>query len=105
ILAIIVNYTEFAIEESAGSPAVRADLEHVRTASDRAMNLTRQLLTFTRGDTIQPQDLDLNIAIAEVRAMLGRTIGEDIALFARPAERPLVVHGDPGQVQQVLLNL
>ena len=105
ILAIIVNYTEFAAEESAGNPAVRADLEHVRTAADRAMNLTRQLLTFTRGDTIQPQDVDLNAAIAEVRAMLERTIGEDIALYARPCEQPLTVHGDPGQLQQVLLNL
>jgi PAS domain S-box-containing protein len=105
ILAIIVNYTEFATEASAASDEVRADLAHVRTAADRAMNLTRQLLTFTRGDTIQPQDIDLNGAIAEVRAMLERTIGEDIAMFARPAERPLVVHGDPGQLQQVLLNL
>jgi len=105
ILAIIVNYTEFAMEESAGHPKITDDLAHVRTASDRAMNLTRQLLTFTRGDTIQPQDVDLNASIAEVRTMLERTIGEDIALFARPAARALVVHGDPGQMQQVLLNL
>ncbi|MFI5897930.1 ATP-binding protein [Actinoplanes sp. NPDC051513] len=105
ILAIIVNYTEFAIEAGAGNDDVRADLAHVRIAADRAMNLTRQLLTFTRGDTIQPQDVDLNAGIGEVRAMLDRTIGEDIALFARPCDRPLVVHGDPGQLQQVLLNL
>jgi two-component system cell cycle sensor histidine kinase/response regulator CckA len=105
ILAIIVNYTEFATEESAGNPAVQADLAHVRTAADRAMNLTRQLLTFTRGDTIQPQDVDLNGAIAEVRAMLERTIGEHITLYARPPGTPLTVHADPGQIQQVLLNL
>jgi two-component system, cell cycle sensor histidine kinase and response regulator CckA len=105
ILAIIVNYTEFATEESTGNPAVQADLAHVRTAADRAMNLTRQLLTFTRGDTIQPQDVDLNGAIAEVRAMLVRTFGEHITLYARPAGTPLTVHADPGQIQQVLLNL
>ncbi|MEU4241681.1 ATP-binding protein [Actinoplanes sp. NPDC026619] len=105
ILAIIVNYTEFAAEAAEGNEPVRADLEHVRTAADRAMNLTRQLLTFTRGDTIQPQDVDLRDAITEVRAMLDRTIGEDIALFARPPAEPLIVHGDPGQLQQVLLNL
>jgi PAS domain S-box-containing protein len=105
ILAIILNYTEFAIEESAGHPQITGDLAHVRTAADRAMNLTRQLLTFTRGDTIQPQDVDLNAAIAEVRDMLARTIGEDIALFARRAGQPLIVHGDPGRLQQVLLNL
>ncbi|MEV4346683.1 ATP-binding protein [Actinoplanes sp. NPDC049596] len=105
ILAIIVNYTEFALEESADNPGVRNDLTHVRTAADRAMGLTRQLLTFTRGDTVQPQDVDLNLALAEVRDMLERTIGEHIALIARPAAAPVVVRADPGQLQQILLNL
>jgi CheY-like chemotaxis protein len=105
ILAIIVNYTDFAVEDAAGNPALEADLRHVRSAADRAINLTRQLLTFTRGDTIQPQDVDLNAAIAEVYAMLGRTIGEHINLMAVPAREPVVVHADPGQIQQVLLNL
>jgi two-component system cell cycle sensor histidine kinase/response regulator CckA len=104
ILAIIVNYTEFAAEESK-DPSVRDDLTHVRTAADRAMNLTRQLLTFTRGDTIQPREIDLNASIAEVRAMLERTIGEHITLFANPAAQPTVVVADPGQIHQVLLNL
>ncbi|NMO56119.1 PAS domain S-box protein [Actinoplanes sp. TBRC 11911] len=104
ILAIIVNYTEFAAEETR-DPSVRDDLAHVRTAADRAMNLTRQLLTFTRGDTIQPREIDLNASIAEVRAMLERTIGEDITLFANPAAQPAVVLADPGQIHQVLLNL
>ncbi|MEU4428504.1 PAS domain S-box protein [Actinoplanes sp. NPDC024001] len=105
ILAIIANYTDFAAEEAAGNPALEADLRHVRSATDRAINLTRQLLTFTRGDTIQPQDVDLNAAIAEVHAMLGRTIGEHINLMAVPSAEPAVVHADPGQIQQVLLNL
>ncbi|XVU29849.1 ATP-binding protein [Actinoplanes sp. CA-054009] len=105
ILAIIVNYTEFAIEESADNPGVRGDLTHVRTAADRAMGLTRQLLTFTRGDTVQPQDVDLNLALAEVRDMLERTIGEHITLAARPWAKPVVVRADPGQLQQILLNL
>jgi two-component system cell cycle sensor histidine kinase/response regulator CckA len=104
ILAIIVNYTDFAAEQSA-DPAVQADLEHVRTAADRAISLTHQLLVFTRGDTIQPQDIDLNAAIDEVQAMLHRTIGEDIELRTAPAPGPLTVHADAGQIQQVLLNL
>ncbi|WP_433730432.1 ATP-binding protein [Actinoplanes sp. CA-051413] len=104
ILAIIVNYTDFAAEQSA-DPAVRADLEHVRIAADRAISLTHQLLVFTRGDTIQPQDIDLNASIDEVRAMLHRTIGEDIDLRTQPAPAPLTVHADAGQIQQVLLNL
>ncbi|GAA3213349.1 PAS domain-containing sensor histidine kinase [Dactylosporangium siamense] len=105
LLAIIVNYTDFAAQQSQGDAAVRADLAHVRTAADRAINLTRQLLTFTRGDTIQPQDVDLNLAVAEVQTMLERTIGEHITLITVPSPQPLTVRADPGQVQQVLLNL
>ncbi len=105
ILAIIGNYTDFAIEETADKPQVQADLRQARTAVERAANLTRQLLTFTRGDAIQPRDVDLNSSIAEVHAMLQRTIGEDISLIALPTAQPLVVHADPGQIQQVLLNL
>jgi PAS domain S-box-containing protein len=105
ILSIIVNYTDFAVEQSGDHPDVQADLAQVRRAADRAINLTGQLLTFTRGDTIQPRDLDLNAAIAEVQAMLARTIGEHISLLTMPAARPVVVHADPGQIQQVLLNL
>ncbi|MBB2948517.1 PAS domain S-box-containing protein [Actinoplanes lutulentus] len=105
ILAIIQNYTEFAAEMCEDKPEVRADLAHVTTAAERATNLTRQLLTFTRGDAVQPQDMDLNPAVAEVEAMLARTIGEDITLIAVPSGRPIFVHADPGQIQQVLLNL
>jgi two-component system cell cycle sensor histidine kinase/response regulator CckA len=105
ILAIITNYAQFAEEECADRPDVRADLAQVRTAADRATNLTRQLLTFTRGDTAQPRDVDLNAAVTEVNGMLERTIGEHIALMAVPATRPVIVHADPSQIQQVLLNL
>ncbi|WP_189333568.1 PAS domain-containing sensor histidine kinase [Actinoplanes ianthinogenes] len=105
ILAIIANYTEFAIEETGDRPEVRADLVQVRTAVERATNLTRQLLTFTRGDAIQPRNVSLNAALAEVQAMLERTIGEHIHLVARPSSVPLTVHADPGQLHQVLLNL
>ncbi|MFC4064462.1 PAS domain-containing sensor histidine kinase [Actinoplanes subglobosus] len=105
ILAIIVNYTDFAIGEAAGNDALATDLRHVRSAADRAINLTRQLLTFTRGDTIQPQDVDLNAGLAEVHAMLGRTIGEHINLIMVPSPAPVLVHADPGQLQQILLNL
>jgi two-component system cell cycle sensor histidine kinase/response regulator CckA len=105
ILAIIANYTEFVIEETTDQPAVQADLKQVRTAVERATNLTRQLLTFTRADAIQPQDIDLNAAVTEVQMMLKRTIGEHIDLIAVPSSQPLMVHADPGQLQQVLLNL
>jgi PAS domain S-box-containing protein len=105
ILAIIANYTEFAIDETTDRPGVQADLTQVRTAVERATNLTRQLLTFTRGEAIQPRDVDLNAALTEAQMMLGRTIGEHINLVATPSPQPLTVHADPGELQQVLLNL
>jgi PAS domain S-box-containing protein len=105
ILAIIGNYTDFAIEETQDRPQVQSDLRQARTAVERAINLTRQLLTFTRGDAIQPRDIDLNASIAEVHTLLQRTIGEHINLIARPTAQPLIAHADPGQIQQVLLNL
>ncbi|GAA3388780.1 PAS domain S-box protein [Cryptosporangium minutisporangium] len=105
ILAIIANYTEFAAEATGDNDAVQADLAQVQKATERAIGLTRQLLTFTRGDTIQPQDVDLNAAIAEVHAMLERTIGEHIIVQTVPAPEAPVIHADPGQIQQVLLNL
>jgi two-component system cell cycle sensor histidine kinase/response regulator CckA len=105
ILAIIGNYTDLAIGETHGNPDVQADLTQVRTAVKRAGNLTRQLLTFTRGDAIKPQDVDVNAAVGEVQGMLERTIGEHINLVTVPAPHPLIVHADPGQLQQVLLNL
>jgi two-component system cell cycle sensor histidine kinase/response regulator CckA len=101
ILAIIVNYTEFAIEESQDQ-GVRDDLAHVRTAADRAMALTRQLLTFTRGDGGQPRDVDLNAALDEARETLTPVVGENVAIAVRPAPGPLTVHADPAQLQQVL---
>ncbi len=105
ILAIIVNYTEFAIEDTEDKPGVREDLQHVRDAAGRAMGLTRQLLTFTRGDAAQAQDLDLNAALTEARTALAPTLGEDITFVVRPSAVPLTVHADPGQLQQILLQL
>jgi PAS domain S-box-containing protein len=105
ILAIIANYTNFVLEETVDMPAVQADLTQVRTAVERATNLTQQLLTFTRGGTIQPQNVDLNAAVAEVGAILDRTIGAHIDLTTVPSPQVPTVHADPGQIQQVLLNL
>ena len=105
ILAIIANYTDFVMDETADRPHVQADLAHVRTAVERATSLTRQLLTFTRGDAVQLSDVDLNAAVAEVHAVLDRTIGEHITLIAVPSPEPLTVHADPGQIHQILLNL
>jgi two-component system cell cycle sensor histidine kinase/response regulator CckA len=104
ILGIMLSFTAFA-EERSTDPDVRADLAKVRLAGERAVGLTRQLLTFTRQDTTHPESVDVNAGIAELCAILTRTFDKKIELIARPAPQPLLVHADAGQIQQVLLNL
>jgi two-component system cell cycle sensor histidine kinase/response regulator CckA len=104
LLGIMLSFIAFA-EETAGEPDVRADLAKARLAGERAVDLTRQLLTFTRQDAVHLEMLDVNTCIAEVHAMLARTIGENIHLTAKPSPRPLMIRADPGQIQQILLNL
>lgn len=74
-------------------------------AAQRAANLTRQLLTFSRRQPMQSHDLDLNEVVANVTKMLRRLIGEDIALETRLVAGGAPVHADPGMLEQVLMNL
>ncbi|HKW28598.1 MAG TPA: PAS domain S-box protein, partial [Verrucomicrobiae bacterium] len=74
-------------------------------AANRAANLTRQLLTFSRRQPMQPADLDLNEVVANVTKMLRRLIGEDIALETRYAPGGAPIHADPGMLEQILMNL
>ena len=107
LLGIILNYTAFAADRAGdiADDAIGADLDRVRVAAERAVGLTRQLLTFTREDTVRPEILDVNEAIAEARDLLARTIGAHIALIAVPSPVPLMIYADAGRVQQILVNL
>ncbi|HKT02040.1 MAG TPA: ATP-binding protein [Rugosimonospora sp.] len=107
LLGIILSYTAFAADRAGegGAEAVVADLVRVRVAAERAVALTRQLLTFTREDTVRPQLLDVNASVAEARDLLARTIGAHIELVAVPCAVPLMVYADAGRVQQILVNL
>ena len=105
LLGIILNFTAFAAEETDDPDAVKADLAKARLAGERAVGLTRQLLTFTRQDVVRPELLDVNASIAEARDLLARTIGAHITLIATPAPTPLTILADGGRVQQVLVNL
>jgi PAS domain S-box-containing protein len=104
LLGIMLSFIDFA-EEASTDPEVRADLAKTRQAGERAVELTRQLLTFTRQDHAQPRDLDVNTCLTEVHAMLARTIGENIELIVKPSPGSPTIHADAGQIQQVLLNL
>jgi PAS domain S-box-containing protein len=105
LLGIILNFTTFAAEETDDPAAVKADLAKARLAGERAVGLTRQLLTFTRQDTVRPELLDVNASIAEAHDLLARTIGAHITLIATPSPVPLMIYADGGRVQQVLVNL
>jgi PAS domain S-box-containing protein len=105
LLGIILNFTGFAAEQAADDESIQADLTQVRSAAERAVGLARQLLTFTRQDTIRPENLDVNVSIAEAQAMLARTIGEHIELIAVPSPTPIMIYADAGHIQQILVNL
>ena len=105
LLGAILNYAEFVAEETAGNPAVSADVAQIRSAGERAARLTRQLLIFARRDRIQPEILAINAAVSDVQNLLDRTIGEDVRLVIRLDPALPAIRADRGQIEQVLLNL
>ncbi len=105
LLTVIVNHTAFAMEGLAQSDPRRADLVEIRKAGARAAALTRQLLAFGRRQVLQPQVLDLNKIVAGMEPMLRRLLGEDIELMVALAMDLGKVMADPGQVEQVVMNL
>ena len=84
---------------------VAENLKQITTATERASNLTRQLLAFGRKQVLHPQPLDLNSLIANLGKMLRRVIGEDIRLQCDYDPQPQFVHADAGMLEQVILNL
>lgn len=83
----------------------RESIEEIHNAGRRAARLTNQLLAFSRKQVIQPRVIDLNLLIAEHTRMLGRLLGEDVDISIRTGEDVANVLVDPGQMEQVLLNL
>ena len=104
LLAVILNYADFLAEELPEGN-LRQDVEEIQRAAARAADLTRQLLIFARREVTNPQVLDLNAVVTGVEMMLRRTIGEDVELKLSLAEDLPCVRADPGQIEQVFLNL
>jgi len=105
ILTVIMGVTDLmAVQQGPGSP-LRARLKQVQDATLRAADLVRQLLAFSRQQVLQPQVLNLNAVIANFEKMLRRVIGEDIALRTRFEPELGQIKADPGQIEQVLMNL
>ncbi|HUL50364.1 MAG TPA: ATP-binding protein [Gemmatimonadales bacterium] len=104
ILTVIHSYTELVLDELPAG-RLREDLEQVKQAAVRATTLTKQLLAFSRKQIMQPKVLDLNVVVAGVEKMLRRVIGEDIELITIKDPALARVLADPGQVEQILMNL
>jgi PAS domain S-box-containing protein len=113
LLAVIVNYAAFVSEEieaaATADPdrwhAVARDMQQIQRATDRGIALTHQLLAFGRRELVRPRVLSLNAVVAEVKELLVRSIGEHVELVTAPATGLWPVKADPGQIEQVLVNL
>jgi signal transduction histidine kinase len=106
LLTIISGYSDLLLNGILGpKDAGREAVEEIRKAADRAAALTRQLLAFSRRQVLAPQVLVLNSIVQDMDKMLRRLIGEDIQLTSHLAADLGSVKADPGQIEQVLLNL
>ncbi len=105
MLSVIIGYAELALFKVDRTQPLYADLEQIIKAAVRSADITRQLLTFARKQTIIPVVLDLNETVESMLKMLRRLIGEDIDLVWLPLTGPCPVKMDPVQVDQILANL
>jgi len=105
LLTIICGYSDLLLMEMPPTNPQRGLVVEIRQAGERAAGLTRQLLAFSRKEVIQPVVLDLNDVVAQTEKMLRRLLGEDIAIAAVLSPTLPRVKADPGQVDQVVMNL
>jgi PAS domain S-box-containing protein len=105
ILTSTIMQADLGLDDASLTPELYECLKQIRYDADRAANLTRQLLLFSRRQIMQPRDLDLNEVVTNLAKMLQRIIGEDVHLQLRLNSTPLVIHADAGMIDQVLLNL
>jgi signal transduction histidine kinase len=105
LLTAILGYSNLVLEELEPGHPARADVEHMRRAGESAASLTQQLLAFSRKQILQPQVLDLNRVVTRAEALLQRLIGEHIRLVTALDPSLDRVNADPGQLEQVIVNL
>ncbi|HEX2911431.1 MAG TPA: PAS domain S-box protein [Chloroflexia bacterium] len=105
LLTAIMGYTEMALTGLDPAQTLHGDLKEIERAVERAASLTRQLLAFSRRQVMQPVKLNLNETLQEISKLLRRLIGENIELKVAPFSRNACIKADPGQLEQVILNL
>ena len=105
LLTVILSYSEMLRAELEGESRSSVELDEVIAAGHRAAELTRQLLAFSRQQVLQPKVLDLNRVVTHLERMICRLVGEDIDLAVVPGDDLGRVLADPGQIEQLVVNL
>ncbi len=105
LLTVINGYSEILLGKLAGDESAGAQLHEIFSAGERAAALTRQLLAFSRRQVLAPRVLDLNAVVSNLEKMLRRLIGEDVKLRTNLDPHLERVKADPGQIEQVIMNL
>jgi two-component system, cell cycle sensor histidine kinase and response regulator CckA len=105
LLSVVLSYSILIFEQLQASDPLRADIEQVRRAGERATELVRQLLAFSRRQMLEPRTLDLSQTVLGMEQMLRRLVGENIDLAFFTADNPGNVQADPTQIEQIVMNL
>ncbi len=105
LLTAILGTSEILLQDLPQGASARLDVEEIKRAATRAANLTRQLLAFSRRQVLQPRILDVSTVVLGVETLLRRLIGEHINLMTRGRTELWRVRADPGQLEQVVINL
>jgi two-component system cell cycle sensor histidine kinase/response regulator CckA len=105
LLTVIKGYTQISLSQIKEADPSRENIEEIRKAAERAAELTHQLLAFSRRQILDMKVLDLNSLVRGLEKMVSRVIGEDIEMFTVLADDLGRVKTDPGQIEQVILNL
>ncbi|HEU4749287.1 MAG TPA: ATP-binding protein, partial [Gemmatimonadaceae bacterium] len=105
LLTVMTVSSSMLLEDLGADDSRRADVQEICDATERAAALTNQLLVFSRKQVMQPRNIRLNESIEHVQRLLRRLIGDDIELSTALDEDLAAIHADPGQIEQVLINL
>jgi two-component system, cell cycle sensor histidine kinase and response regulator CckA len=105
LLAVIMNCATFLAQSLDEDDPRLQDVKDIRASGERGANLVRQLLAFSRKEIVSPEVVDLNEIVDSMQSLLGRTLGEDIELDVVVCAEPCLTKVDPGQLEQVIVNL
>jgi len=105
LLTVILGYTQIVADGVPAGSRLAESTAQIKSAADRAAGITRQLLAFSRKQVLSPRIIDLNEIMLNLDSLLRRLIGEDIEVLTVPAKHLGSVKADPGQIEQVIMNL